>query len=645
VISHPCSFCLLVCNLAVSTLFAQTKLLDSLKSELPKLEGEDKANTLCEICTEMNYIDPDNARIYCLQGIELAKNLAADAVIAKGYDQLGVGLRSQGLYDSAIQYHLQGLDIRQKLKLKLDIADSYNNMGIAYDEKGHNYKAITYYIDALNIYEEYKYEDGIAMSLNNLAIIYKEMNQYEKALGYYLDALDIYQSLKSDFGVTIITGNIGAVYLKLGEYEKSIEYSQKAANRYKKLHLVKYIPYSLSNLGVAYKELGQLEESLKHDQLALDLHLNYGNKKEVSFTYNNMAQTHFKMGEYKNSIDLAIASLQVAQEIEALDQMINANETLSKCYAALGDYQNGYKYSIAYISHFKSSNKDQKNKQILSLQTEYETAKKEKAIELLSVQNQLKDAEISNANQRFYAAAVGSILLAILGFTLFNRFKHKQQMILAEEKAKNQRLGFKSLIEGEEKERKRIAQELHDGLGQLLSSARLNVSAMEDNFAEAVSVQWNNSIKLIDDAVTEVRTISHNMMPNALISIGFEAAINEQIHIINDAGQVKVHAQFPNEKINVEESEAIALYRIIQEILNNALKYADADNIWVTIEVGEVLTVSIRDDGKGFDTSLIPSSTGIGWKNIMSRVDILNGVLDVESAIGKGSEISLKIAV
>ena len=134
-------------------------------------------------------------------------------------------------------------------------------------------------------------------------------------------------------------------------------------------------------------------------------------------------------------------------------------------------------------------------------------------------------------------------------------------------------------------------------------------------------------------------------MPNALISIGFEAALKEQIHIINDAGRVKVHAQFPEDKIEIEEAEAIALYRVIQELLNNALKYAEADNIWLTIDVSDQLQVSIKDDGKGFDLNQIKSSTGIGWQNIRSRVDILNGAIDIRSKLGKGSQISLKIAV
>ena len=135
------------------------------------------------------------------------------------------------------------------------------------------------------------------------------------------------------------------------------------------------------------------------------------------------------------------------------------------------------------------------------------------------------------------------------------------------------------------------------------------------------------------------------MMPNALISSGLEAAIREQVHLINDSGAIKIHLELPEEKIDLEESKAIAMYRIIQEVINNALKYSEADNIWISVKDVHGIYLNIADDGKGFDTSLIHSTSGIGWENIYSRADILNADLDIRSESGRGSEVSLRMAV
>jgi signal transduction histidine kinase len=185
----------------------------------------------------------------------------------------------------------------------------------------------------------------------------------------------------------------------------------------------------------------------------------------------------------------------------------------------------------------------------------------------LTAQNEIQSLEIQN-NQVMLGGMGGiAILLVVSTIAMYSRKNYKLKVFLAQEKEAQQKLRFKSVIEGEEKERKRIAQDLHDGLGQLLSTARLNVSVLEDEILDDNSTTLNNSLKLIDDAVSEVRSISHNMMPNALISIVFEAALKEQVHLINDAGKVHVKLLLPEENLDLEESKAISLIESYKKFL------------------------------------------------------------------------------
>lgn len=517
--------------------------------------------------------------------------------------------------------------------------------GVATYLRGDYKQALPSYLYALYVFDSLKNQRGIARTCNEMAVFYHKQKQLDDAY-QALDRAESAAILANDeeaLGTTY--GHHMAFLVKREKHEEAYPYMMKVFEIRKRTQDsvgLGYIYLDLANYKLVH---GQLEESLKLINKSTEIRKRIGDDQGVAVNTVIKGEFYFQSGNFKKAIPFFKKSIELATPIGYTDLIRFGYDMLQQSYVKLEDYKNAYENLQKNQVFNDSIYNAEKSKALLTLQTQYETEKKEKEIELLSVENQLKEVEVKNADNRFYVALAGATLLILIGILAFNRYKQKQQILLAEEKAINQRLGFKSLIEGEEKERKRIAQELHDGLGQLLSTARLNVSAMEDRVEQIVTKQWENSIKLIDEAVTEVRHISHNMMPNALISIGFEAALNEQVHIINDAGQVKVHAQLPEQKIDLPESEAIALYRVIQEVLNNAIKYAEAKNIWLTITNDSALKVVIKDDGIGFDTSMIASSTGIGWRNIQSRIEILNGELQILSEVGKGAEVNLRIAI
>jgi len=256
-------------------------------------------------------------------------------------------------------------------------------------------------------------------------------------------------------------------------------------------------------------------------------------------------------------------------------------------------------------------------KSINEMQTKYETEKKEHQLKLKSVE--AKKQRNRNKVQILIFLGVVSIIIFISIFS-FYRYKqiHKAQQII--EKGQQEKILFKAVMDSEGKERKRIAQELHDGLGQLLCTAKMNISSLDDVVLKSDNediAAFNNSIELLDEAVAEVRNISHNLMPNALIDIGLVPAITELVKKINSAGKLKVDLKCTDDIIKLDETEAIAVYRIIQEVLNNTIRHSEAKNVEIEFYQSEKkLILNISDDGKGMDVSKIKESKGIGWKNI-----------------------------
>lgn len=238
------------------------------------------------------------------------------------------------------------------------------------------------------------------------------------------------------------------------------------------------------------------------------------------------------------------------------------------------------------------------------------------------------------------AVSVISLLLIVIGVRLYFR---RQLNLKTHELQLKQSARMSAIIETEEKERKRVAEELHDGLGQLLSTARLNISGIGTGLQEKDHTLWKNSLDLLDEACSEVRSISHNMMPGALIRSGLIEAIDDLVEKINAAGTLQV--TFDTE-VNERFPEIIevAVFRITQEVLNNMMRHAEASRIAITLQkVSGDLQLTITDNGKSFDVNSIPESEGIGWKNIYSRVEMLNGNLNVTSEKEKGTSVYLSV--
>jgi signal transduction histidine kinase len=221
--------------------------------------------------------------------------------------------------------------------------------------------------------------------------------------------------------------------------------------------------------------------------------------------------------------------------------------------------------------------------------------------------------------------------------------------VLAAEMLKQQELRSKAVIEAEEKERIRIARELHDGIGQQLSAAKLNISGLKAAIkttdpAEVTMLQ--NALDLLDESVKEVRTVSHSMMPNALIKSGLVSAVREFIHKISTSGNLKMNLEIIGLKERMEAQVENILFRVLQEVVNNIIKHAKASEVSIQfIKHEKELTILVEDNGIGFDVGkeLNVTDAGIGLKNIASRVAFLNGEVIFDSYPGKGTTVTIEI--
>lgn len=621
-------------------------VLDSLKKVLPTLEGESKTEVLLKICNEIKFQDADAARNYCQEALELSQSLNLQKWEGVALQRIGVTYEGQGDFDKALGYGEKALTIFQQLNDSLEMANSYNNIGIVFDQKGQNEKALLQLFEALKYYEALGDKGGIAQSANNIGIVYKKEKNYPKVIEYYKRSLAIYEEINHAFGIAATEVNIGSVYLDMKDYQATIEYSERSLKGLETLGIRQYMPYALENLGLAHKNLGNLELAQDYHERALVFYEEYDNKKEIAFTLNSLADIFLKTKKLQKAENLAKQSLQQASEIEAQEEVRNAHQTLSKIYEAKSDFPNAYKHHKTFTEIKDTLFEIEKTERIAELNTRYETEKKEKENIQLKSENEIQALTISKKQGQLIGLGLGAFSLFLISGLLFNRRRLKQQAELAEQELAFQQQATQITIETQEKERKRISKDLHDGIGQQLSGLKMAWSQLTSKIkttSETDAATLQKLTNVLDEAADDVRNISHQMMPRALQEFGLVSAVDDMLDKSFSTSNVKYEFEHFGIKNRFPENIEIGLYRIAQELINNILKHSKATEVGVQLfQNKKNLVLVIEDNGRGFDVG--KNKTGHGMTNINYRSKAIGGILNIESTVGAGTISTVRVA-
>jgi len=608
--------CLMQYNIALAD-DIETHRFDSLKADLEKcVEDTSRANTLLRLALNNKYYDkPEKAIEFAKQALELEKHIGNKQRLAYMYRKIGnIYFERFSNYEKAQEYYLQSLNLYQSINDKNGIAGCYNNLGNLYTQKAEISKnendystAIQYHLSALRLREESGEKSLIAQSCLNIGNLYFNQNNFINAIEY-LHKSDAYFSETADLnGKLKSLLNLSETYFKLGNYNKALEY----INKCKYLFETKF-PKNDFGLPDFYRLIGQIYLQSKNYRLSSEY---------LQKALNSSRKYNLKEPEEK------------------------ACFLLAQLYSEKKDYQKAYEYHVQYVALKDNLLNTETTRNMNLMKTLYETEKNEKEIGALKQEKEIKDLQIAQQNlllkQRtieLIALVAVSLLILASSILFYNRFRIKQQ-----------ELKYKAVIEAEEKERIRVAKDLHDGLGQMLSAVKLNVSRLEPANETSMELKtiFQNAIALIDDSCSEVRQISHNMMPNALIKLGLAASIKAFLDKIEQSHKIKIHFQVLNLNERLPNNVEIGLYRVIQETINNIIKHSHANEITLQLirNRDNKVMFMIEDNGKGFDTKKIDNFNGIGLKNIYSRVSYLKGTVNIDSRIDKGTTITAEIPV
>lgn len=685
-------------------------IIDSIERLIKIQTDSNLVKSYSELTWQYRTVNREKAIEYGRKGITLGKKINFSKGLAQVFNDLGIIYYDKELYDSSIVLYSEALKIRQKLNDDLGVARLYNKIGIIYQRQGDFSKSLYYQQNALRLFEKTKDNLGISYALNNIGILQQNLGRYDEAINYHNQSIVIKQKLNDKPGLAQSYVNVGNIFKIKEEYTKAEDNYIKAVNVFRQLGNKEYLSNALNNLGDLQEKLKKNSYAKQCILESYELRTSLNDTKGKVSCLNNLGNILIDEAKFDSAkIIITQAETLAKNGINTKPELIMVYQTQSKLNEKIGNATASLDYYKKYSAYKDSLFNNELSTKFTELETKYNTSQKEKLIEqqeaklnknlydltqqklLLSQNNleiagnaleikkqnelilgqrldsnlksqqifalnkenkinslQLKNEKLENNRKNIILIVVGVIALLtfLLGISFYRRYKLKKEKQLQETVYKQQELATKAILEAEENERKRIAGDLHDGVGQLMSAAKMNLSAMESEIPFANEEQkkvYAKVLNLVDESCKEVRSVSHNMMPNALVKASLASAVKEFLHQI-DVRVIKtdLYTEGLNEKIdnNIET----VLYRVIQECVNNVIKHAKANHLDISlIKDVDGIAVTIEDNGIGFNINNRNNLEGIGLKNIKTRVEYLKGTVEWNSTVGNGTLVAIHI--
>jgi two-component system, NarL family, sensor kinase len=595
------------------------------------------------------------------------------------------------LVDTAKAYlaYRDAIKFAREKNLYYNLGRIYQNQSVLFSTAGYEDQARASLDTAIIFYRKSdnpKAKKFEASAYSDLANRFKTQNEFQLAIEYYLKGTAILENSGLDAELVNVYCNVSTLFGDMKEFARQNEYAHKAVASAKKSGISQrlfmayfilansyimqedivssksYIDSSgvyfdeLANLNSVdiifsyylvtaqvFRKMNQLDSSFHYFQKSFEVSKKYGYSYGKAESQLQMGAIAILQKKYPEAEKYLLTGIEEAKAINYYGMLDEGYKYLSDIYAATGRYKQAYEYFQKYKDFSDSVVNLESKKYATELEKKYQSEKKDKQIILQ--QSQLEKRKI--LNYVLIGSAVVLLLLSLLASRNYNQKKKLQQQRINELETEKQLAATEAVLKGEEQERTRLAKDLHDGLGGMLSGIKYSFQTMKGNLVMTPdNVQaFERSMDMLDSSIKEMRRVAHNMMPEALVKFGLDTALKDFCNDINQSGAIRATYQSIGlENAVIEQTTAVTIYRIVQELINNIMKHAAAKTAIVQVsKTNGAFSITVEDDGKGFNPVILQSTKGIGWSNIQSRVEYIKGKLDVQSEPGKGTSIHIEL--
>ncbi len=654
-------------SLSISAQNGMEQQIDSLENELKTARADTtKVNIMCLLTRAYGGVDSVKTFQRGFEALKTSKEISYEKGIMDAHIALGGGYMDYFDLAKAEEHLKKGIEQADKMiakdpsrtNLKLWIRGNYN-LGVTYGYQGDHDAEIAYARKTIPVAEQIGDTIFVAVAHTNLAIKYLDFERYPESYENFMKSGALYEQL-----------NEPDDFVYDGLYFAELLYEMDSLSKMKKIltkvktYLDK-VPNSVNwhlyyaHRGMYLTGTGKFEEAIaSYDKSAVLLKKT--NRKVKIFLIELLekyAKTYYKMGDLVKAKEQMRRFQDIALKSKNKQHLFEAHSKLARYEAESKNFKEAYSNltEAIKISDILVIERTQENMRRLELQ--YQTAQKEK--EILALKNEKNETALALEKKRsqtyLMRATISAMALFLFMGYLFYRKKIRKAKVKESRqeeevnllKQEQQNKVFSAMIEGQEKERKRLAIDLHDGLGGRLSGISLNLSKLDkDEPKQYPKKQLKKVMKDLDDSLTELRNIARNMMPETIVKYGLRAALKDYCSSMTGS-DTKVTLQFYGSDKAIDIHQQVTIYRVIQELINNAIKHAKATEVLVQyMRDGNNVDITVEDNGIGIDKEVLENEgSGMGLSNLRTRVAYLKGDLDFHTQKNEGTTVNVHINI
>jgi signal transduction histidine kinase len=623
----------------------QRTILDSLLNTLKSVkEGEEKVLLLFRIGQELEHSDLEKAKEYYREARVLGNRMDYALTEIKFISNYTFVLNMQAAFDSSLFWNLKGIEEAKKLGRSEDLAKAYFNTGTSFQYLFDYENAVENYQKGLELFDEMGNKAFSAQANDILQVLYTSLRQYEKAKTYGKNAVVEFRKLDQPKMLAYSLTNLGVIYGTTAQYDSAVLYYTEALKIAEKIGDEVLMATIDLNLADIYLWQNRMVESKLLYESALTLSRKNKLPDSESRALRGFSYHSMFAGEFQQSLQFVKQALAVSinHQIQS-ENILNLDQLASLAYLQQ-DPGKARSYELESGRLRDSLLNEQILKNTINTEKRFELNKKNSL--LLVQEAELRQKRIMNI--LLISGILGITLVSLVGYRYFRIRKKMQEQKIRELETEKQLMATQSLLKGQEEERSRIAKDLHDGLGGLLSGVKLQLGAMKGNLilSEQDGMTFNRVLNNLEESISEMRRVAHNMMPETLLKFGLPQALEDYCDGLSQHQQFSIQCDFRGMEERLDHSTELVLYRIIQELINNAVKHSGATTIFVQVirHDKEQLNLTVEDNGKGFETNREYTNTA-GLRNIISRVKFLNGKMDIQSEPGKGTSVYIECEI
>jgi len=591
---------------------------------------------------------PDSALFYFRKSAAMALQQGDEpAYLTLRLQVAGCFLR-MGENDSALRINVEVLRVSREKHLRQVEMISENALGQLLIKESRNREALEHFTAALMLAGQLHDKQAIAFSNLNLGNTFAKLGLYKQAGDAYRKALQQLSQEKDTSRIkTTITRQLVYVLEKEGKKDSARLLLRKLGISSSGQPSSEQLARSALDRAHYFHKTGE-QQAVRYYHQAEQQAKKAGIVAIQIDALKNLAEIALLTGRLQESLRLAQQALRLTEQLSGSLPFPDIYKTLYLAWKQKGEPDSALFYHEKMFRAQQTVYGQNQRENLADLRVKYQTDLTQK--QLLQLKNETLEKDINlKTRQMQVNTLLGSsftlilVLALLVAFYFYKQKKNgkiqqqEREKLLLEKEAE----AAQALVMGEEKERRRMAQELHDGIGVLLSSAGIFFSNIEEQTEPENRNMVRKVRRLVAQAGTEVRRISHNMMPVVLTRFGLKAALEDLFEDFSEKADMKTHLHISLHE-RLDENKEFMIFRMVQELLHNTLKHSKADEVtFLFRRHGKIFFVDYRDNGVGFNVEKSGKSGGIGLQGIRSRVEFLHGTFDLQSSPGQGFSVKV----